>query len=148
MAGRRRATPVERHCPPGVPSGAGATDYRGDDSVRTYYEVRSGHEGTLDATTILTGCFESGARGILFDAGALPADFFDLSSGAAGELLHRLSVYGVAMAAVVPDPSRCSRPFQDFLREANRGRQFRFFPTREEATAWLDAAAAEDEPPR
>jgi len=29
--------------------------------------------------------------------------------------------------------------FQEFLREANRGRQFRFFPTREEAIQWLES---------
>ena len=32
-----------------------------------------------------------------------------LSSGFAGELLHRLGLYGIRMAAVVSDPSRCSR---------------------------------------
>ena len=29
-----------------------------------------------------------------------------------------------------------------FVREANRGTQFRFFPTREQAAAWLETAEA------
>jgi hypothetical protein len=42
------------------------------------------------------------------------------------------------MAAVLPDPSIHSARFQDFAREANRGRQIRFFATRGEAVAWLE----------
>jgi hypothetical protein len=87
----------------------------------------------------LTQCVENGSRSVLFDRDALPPAFFDLSSGVAGELLHRLSTYGVRMAAVVPNPSRCSRSFQDFVQEANRGSQFRFFPTRPEAIQWLES---------
>jgi hypothetical protein len=49
-----------------------------------------------------------------------------------------LTQYGIRMAAVVPDPSRCSRSFQDFVREANRGARFRFFPDREGAVRWLE----------
>ncbi len=94
----------------------------------------------LDVTAILTGCIESGARAVLLDEDGLPDEFFDLSSRVAGELLHKLSTYGVRLAAVVPDPSVHSAAFQDFAREANRGRQFRFFPTRAEAIDWLTGA--------
>ena len=101
------------------------------------YEPSRGEEGSFDTTAIVTSCIESGARAVLFDAGVLPPAFFDLSSGMAGELLHRLSIYGIVMAAVLPDPARCSRTFREFLLETNRGKQFRFFPTREGAEAWL-----------
>ena len=104
-----------------------------------YHEPPSGEAGSLDAAAIVTGCVESGSRGLLLDRAALPPAFFDLSSGFAGELLHRLGLYGIRMAAVVSDPSRCSRSFQDFVREANRGRQSRFFATRGEAIEWLSS---------
>jgi Domain of unknown function (DUF4180) len=85
----------------------------------------------------LVGCIEHGARGLLLDRAALPASFFDLSTGVAGELVQKLVNYGIHMAAVVPDLSAHSPRFQEFVREANKGRQFRFFATREEAVAWL-----------
>ena len=109
-----------------------------------YLEIRADDSTALDPTAIVTRCVEGGARALLLDRAALPAEFFDLSSGFTGELLHRLSLYGIRLAAVVANPSRCSRSFQDFVREANRGQQFRFFPTREDAIHWLEAAP----PPR
>lgn len=35
--------------------------------------------------------------------------------------------------------SSYSRPFQDFVRESNRGQLARFFASREDAIAWLEA---------
>jgi len=93
----------------------------------------------FDPTAIITSCIETGAQALLLDEGALPSQFFDLSSGLAGELLHKLSIYRMRMAAVVPDSSTYSANFQAFIREANRGLQFRFFPSRQEAVTWLRA---------
>src|SRR5687768_3054858 len=104
-----------------------------------FYEPSPEEADPPDAAAIATRCVESGSGALLLDRSALPPAFFDLSSGFAGELLHRLGLYGIRMAAVVSDPSRCSRSFQDFVREANRGRQFRFFATRGEAVEWLSA---------
>jgi hypothetical protein len=92
----------------------------------------------FDPRAVATQCIESGSRALLLGVEAVPPEFFDLSTGVAGELLHRLSMYGIRLAAIVPDPSAHSPAFQDFAREANRGRQFRFFPTRPEAIAWLE----------
>lgn len=101
----------------------------------TYFEPPEG--SAFDPRGVATSCIESGTRALLLDADAVPPDFFDLSSGVAGELLHQLGKYGIRLATVVPDPTSHSRPFQDFAREANRGRQYRFFATRDEAVAWL-----------
>jgi hypothetical protein len=100
----------------------------------------------LDPMVALGSCIESGVQSLLVDENALPAEFFDLSSGFAGELLHKLSTYRIRLAGVVPDPSAHSSRFEEFLRESNRGRQFRFFPTREEAIAWLDGRSGGDAP--
>lgn len=89
--------------------------------------------------SILTGCIESASRAVLLDEGAVPAAFFDLSTRFAGELLHGLGKYEVRLAVVVPDATRYSTAFQDFAREANRGRGCRIFPTRVEAVTWLEA---------
>lgn len=107
------------------------------DTPRIHVEPREA-DG-FDPREIVTRCIESGADGLLLE-GPPPA-FFDLSSGVAGDLVHRLSLYGIRMAAVVPDVAAHSGPFQDFAREANRGAQFRFATTREEAIRWLERAS-------
>jgi hypothetical protein len=94
----------------------------------------------LDPMAALIHCIENGTGALLFDRGTLPAAFFDLSTGVAGELAQKLVNYGIRMAAVVPDLSACSPRFRDFARETNAGRQLRFFPTRQEALAWLESA--------
>lgn len=104
-----------------------------------YFEPVEGMDAdAFDPAAVVTGCIESGCGSLLLDGGRLPPKFFDLSSGLAGELLHRLSTYRILLAAVVPDPTRYSESFQDFVREANRGRSFRFFRTRDEALQWLE----------
>ena len=102
----------------------------------TYFEA----DGALpfDPVEIFTQCVEAGARSLLLDHAALSREFFDLSSGVAGEL-HKLSTYRIRLAVVVPDPSIHSQRFQEFLREANTGSQFRFFASRGEATRWLES---------
>jgi len=105
--------------------------------VSSYYEYD--RSGTFDPGAVATACIESGSRALLVDAPTLPPEFFDLSSGVAGELLHRLTLYGIRMAGVVADPSVHSDAFQSFHLETNRGSQVRFFPTRAEAVAWLES---------
>jgi PadR family transcriptional regulator, regulatory protein AphA len=108
--------------------------------VSEYFELPPQPAGEFDPVVVVTACIESGTDRLLLDDGALPPEFFDLSTGVAGTLVQRLTQYEIRMAAVVPDPSIHSQPFQDFAREANAGRsRFRFFPDREQAVAWLTA---------
>jgi PadR family transcriptional regulator, regulatory protein AphA len=95
-----------------------------------------------DPAAAVVRCIEHGSRALLFDAEALPDAFFDLSTGVAGELVQKLVNYHVRMAAVVPDLAARSARFREFAREANAGRQFRFFETREDAVAWLESVAS------
>ena len=92
----------------------------------------------FDAAALVASCIESGADSLLLEDAALPPEFFDLSTGVAGELLHGLAKYRLRLAAVVRDPALHSEPFQDFAREASRGTQFRFFASREDALVWLE----------
>lgn len=101
-----------------------------------FFEPDGAHP--VDPVAALVRCIEHGTRALLFDRGTLPAAFFDLSSGVAGELVQKLTDYHVRMAAVVPDLERHSTPFGEFAREAGKGRQFRFFTTRQEAIDWLE----------
>jgi hypothetical protein len=105
--------------------------------MSTYYEFELPANGAFEPRVAVADCIENGADALLFDQGTLPPAFFDLSSGIAGDLLHRLSVYRMRLAAVVPDPSVHSPRFQEFMREANKGRAYRFFPHRDDAIQWL-----------
>ena len=96
----------------------------------------------FDPAAVVREVIESGARALLFDHGTLPGEFFDLSSRVAGDLVHRISLYGIHMAAVVPEMHAHSPHFRDFAREANRGTQFRFFATAGDAESWLADAPA------
>jgi hypothetical protein len=106
--------------------------------MKKYFEAHAADK--FDPTQIFRDCIENGAASLLLDHPALPVEFFDLSNGLAGELLHKLSVYHMCMAAVIPDLTVHSASFQAFVSEANRGEQFRFFPTRQEAVDWLESA--------
>jgi PadR family transcriptional regulator AphA len=107
--------------------------------VSAYFEFPPQPAGEFDAAGVVTACIESGTDRLLLDDGALPPEFFDLSTRVAGTLVQRLTQYEIRMAAVVPDPSAHSRSFQEFAREANTGRWFRFFPNREQAVEWLSS---------
>lgn len=102
----------------------------------SYFEPEAGRASS--PSEVVTGCIESGARAVLLGEGVPPPELFDLSSGVAGELLHGLTKYDVRLAVVVPDVGAHSESFQDFAREANRGRSYRFFATRAEAVEWLE----------
>jgi hypothetical protein len=92
----------------------------------------------FDPLALVTRCMESDTGSLLLCENATPPAFFDLSTGLAGELLHKLSMYRIRLAVVVPDPTIHSTRFQEFAREANTRGAFRFFPTREAAVDWLE----------
>jgi CTP-dependent riboflavin kinase len=104
----------------------------------SFYEHKGITIETFNPTIIVDSCIENGFSKILIDRESVPRQFFDLSNGLTGGLVHRLTVYGIKMAVVIPDKTVYSQSFQDFVREANKGKQFRFTLTREDAIAWLD----------
>ena len=67
----------------------------------------------------------------------LPARFFDLSSGEAGQILQRLRTYHVRIALVRSPALQLSSRFAELLEEEQRGPYFRLFDARAEAQEWL-----------
>jgi Domain of unknown function (DUF4180) len=99
-------------------------------------------EGTLgeplmrrpqDATLVLEACFSARVRGVLLYPENLTSQFFDLSSGEAGEVLDKLRRFHVRLAVVCePNTVRFSSRFLEILSD-----DLRVFETRDEARLWL-----------
>ena len=94
----------------------------------------------LDPVAALIRCIEHEARALLFDRGTLPAAFFDLSTGVAGEVAQKLVNYGIRMAAVVPDLSACSRASASSRASPTRGGSSASSPPGRRPSAWLESA--------
>ena len=76
---------------------------------------------------------DTGAERIAIDKRLVCEEFFILSTGLAGEVLQKFVNYHVK-AAIYGDYSRyTSKPLRDFIYESNKGRDFFFVETREEA---------------
>ena len=86
----------------------------------------------------LMGFFgEVGVSLLLISEGVLDSDFFDLSTGLAGEISLKLSMYRVKTAIVADIKSVRSQPFRDWAGECNRGSEIRFCADHDEAEVWL-----------
>jgi hypothetical protein len=93
-----------------------------------------------DATSIIEVCAEHGAHRVLIAAHRLHADFFDLRTRFAGELLQKLENYGIVVAMVIPTDASHSDRFRQFVAEARRGRRFRVFEEKVAAEEWIGGA--------
>jgi hypothetical protein len=74
---------------------------------------------------------------VLIEAHRLAADFFDLRTRFAGELLQKLENYGIVVAVVIPTDASQSDRFREFVAEARRGRRFRVFEEKVGAEEWI-----------
>lgn len=104
-------------------------------------ECRAGVTDTRDAMALAYACAGAGTNSLLIHASALPPDFFQLSTGFAGDFVQRLVNLRLCAAAVfgpdIPYPER----FREFLGEARRHPQFRAFGNMADALEWLSDSA-------
>lgn len=77
--------------------------------------------------------YETGCTRIILDKAVICEDFFILSTCLAGEILQKFINYGIRMAVVGDFSGYTSKPLYDFIYESNRGKDFFFVPTQEEA---------------
>lgn len=75
--------------------------------------------------------------GLLLEFADLGENFFDLSSGLAGELFQTFINYGKKLALVVPDTSIYSQNFQQLVLEHQYHSSIRFFTEARAAQQWL-----------
>lgn len=81
-----------------------------------------------DATDVMGEALSQGARWIVIPVERLDEDFFRLKTGVAGEIVSKLVGYrmGVAFIGDISRYVEASDSFRDFVREANRGKDFWF----------------------
>lgn len=86
---------------------------------------------------LMSAQYDVGSKDIVIPKQLIVEDFFVLSTGLAGEVLQKYVNYGGRMA-IYGDYSRyTSKPLKDFMYESNKGRDFFFVSTRDEAIAAL-----------
>ena len=86
---------------------------------------------------LMSAQYDVGSKDIVIPKQLIAEDFFVLSTGLAGEVLQKYVNYGGRMA-IYGDYSRyTSKSFRDFMYESNKGRDFFFASTRDEAVAAL-----------
>ena len=101
--------------------------------------VESGEPVITDAQSaidlLMSAQYDVGSKDIVIPKQLIAEDFFVLSTGLAGEVLQKYVNYG-GRTAIYGDYSHyTSKPLKDFMYESNKGRDFFFISTRDEAVA-------------
>ncbi|GAB3991446.1 DUF4180 domain-containing protein [Spirosoma daeguense] len=86
-----------------------------------------------DGLDILANCSFQGAEKIILHQENITADFFDLKTGLAGEILQKFSNFRVQLAIVGDFSGYTSKSLQDFIFESNKGNLVHFVRSVEEA---------------
>ncbi|MEO9386963.1 DUF4180 domain-containing protein [Chromobacterium phragmitis] len=103
-------------------------------------EWRGGLSEASSAVELISACIEEDCARLLIAHDVLPEAFFQLSSRFAGEFLQKLQNYRLRTAVVMDAERDYGERFDEYLREAKRGRFSRLFRDRDEALAWLGEA--------
>jgi hypothetical protein len=88
-----------------------------------------------DIADALGHCIDSG--GLLLHESQLSADFFDLRTGLAGEVLQKFTQYRALLAIVVADSNAFGSRFGELIHEHRTHRNVRFFTSEQLARQWL-----------
>lgn len=86
---------------------------------------------------LMAARYEAGADRIAIAKELVIDDFFILSSGIAGEILQKYVNYQMKIAIYGDYSGYTSKPLHDFIYESNKGHDFFFVETREEAITKL-----------
>jgi hypothetical protein len=93
----------------------------------------------VDAHALIGAAWGQETEWLAVSVARLPAGFFDLRTGVAGELLQKLANHRLKLAVLgeVSQHVAASDAFRDFVREANRGQQVWFVADEAELSARL-----------
>jgi hypothetical protein len=86
-----------------------------------------------DALDVMANCSYQGADRIIWHEKNIAADFFDLKTGLAGEVLQKFSNYRVRLAIVGDFSKYESKALRDFIFESNKQGRIVFVDSAQEA---------------
>lgn len=113
-----------------------------NDSENRIAELPGDHPeigGTEEILDIMVDAGYNDCNALIIHAVSLPAGFFNLSTGIAGEILQKFSNYRMRLAIVGDFSDLPGKSLRDFIRESNRGKTINFLGTVDEALAVLSA---------
>jgi hypothetical protein len=91
-----------------------------------------------EALELVAACGEYGTFNLLLPAECLADEFFNLSSGVAGAVFLKLSLYRIRCAILLPPEQATQGRFGEMVLEANRRDDaLHFFSDRSKALDWL-----------
>lgn len=88
---------------------------------------------TQDAVDLMAECVFNGSDKIILHEKNIIADFFDLKTRIAGDILQKFSNYKVRLAVVGDFSKYTSKSLRDFILESNKHGQVNFVNSTEEA---------------
>ena len=88
-----------------------------------------------DISAALSASVERG--GLVLDEKDLSADFFDLKTGLAGQVLQKFVNYRTKLAVIVRDPAGYGARFSELAYEHRTHPTVRFFTAEQSARQWL-----------
>jgi PadR family transcriptional regulator, regulatory protein AphA len=90
-----------------------------------------------DALEIVGICYENKTNRLMLHEANISSEFFDLSSGVAGNILQKFINYSIIAVAVLEPETVNQGKFREMVIEVNRGKHFRVFHDCAEASEWL-----------
>ena len=91
-----------------------------------------------DALDLVALCGEHDTDFLLIHHSALSPDFFRLETKVAGDIIQKLTNYGIKAAALMPQETFQKGRFGEMSMEANKGNHFRMYESKEEAEKWFE----------
>ncbi|MBI1306994.1 MAG: DUF4180 domain-containing protein [Bacteroidetes bacterium] len=74
-----------------------------------------------DSTDLIGNLYFQGIQKLMIHQRNMAPEFFDLSTGLAGEVLQKFSNYGIQLIITGDFENVKSKSLRDFIRESNRG---------------------------
>lgn len=93
--------------------------------------------GVQDGLDLLGNLYYQGFEKVILYQKNIIADFFDLKTGIAGEILQKFTNYRMPLIIIGEFENIQSKSLNDFIFESNKGKQVNFLKSKEEAVKKL-----------
>ena len=102
-----------------------------------YIAVNKRISNEQDALELVEICYENETNRLMLYEANISSEFFDLSTGVAGNILQKFINYSIIVAAVLEPETVKQGKFREMVIEVNRRSHFRVFHNCAAAGEWL-----------